>query len=156
MARLIAEGHGTSDVAAMLGYSISRVSILKSDPAFADLVEFYRSEMQSTSIDALREFHARAVTARNLALEVVIDKLEDEPEKVSIDEAMDVATKLADRTGSGPTTKTQSVNVVMSYADALAARRRRTSELGALPAQPEGEVGTAVALPPPRMIEAAE
>lgn len=149
IARLIAEGMSNTDIGACTGYSQSRISILKGDPAFEELVSFYREAKVETSIEALQEFDRKAIAVRNAAVEVILDRLEDEPDSVSLDEALDITKVFADRTGHGPQTKSTAVTVTMNYAEALAARRRRDDGLGARPALPSGEPTSAVQLAPP-------
>ena len=55
LARLLATGTKEGHVAAVSGYSLSRLSILKNDPAFQELVQFYREEVHDVHLDAEKQ-----------------------------------------------------------------------------------------------------
>jgi len=74
IARLVAEGRRTTDIAAEVGLSISRVSILKGDPAFRQLVEMYRA-----NYGQLKE----AAFVRSLAAEEKLERYHEDPENLS-------------------------------------------------------------------------
>lgn len=68
LARGLADGLSPSEAAAVTGYSLSRTSILQNDPAFQELVEFYRSQV--------RERFLNAVQKRAELHESVVDELQ--------------------------------------------------------------------------------
>lgn len=124
VARLLATGAREADIAAVTGYSASRISVLKADPQFQDLVIFYsetatevvadfRSRMAMVGIDALQELHNR-----------ILD--DEDGTKVSAGLLKDVVVSLADRTGHapqrGPTAVTQ-INVTLTERMAKARER---------------------------------
>lgn len=116
LARLLAAGTAPGEAAIMCGYTASRVSILQSDPSFRELVSHYsdlRTERYFDGIQAMAELHIDAV-------EEIRDRLENEPEEFSIGHLLEVAKFSADRTGKGPSTKTE-VDVKIGLADRLQA-----------------------------------
>lgn len=123
LARRLAEGIPPKDAAFMCGYVSSRVSILQADPAFQELVQFYRGEVEAKFMEA-QELMAGATV---LALHKLHDKLEDDDEKFKITELLDIIKTGADRTGNGPTS-TQQVNVNVNLANRLEEARKRVAQ----------------------------
>jgi hypothetical protein len=154
VARLVAQGLSGAEIGMMTGYSQSRISILKGDPAFNELCEFYRGQVAQLEHDALAEAIAKSSLARNLALDKMVDLLEED--KVDLEGALDIYKVTADRTGMGPATKSTNLNVNVDLADRIAAGRRRVSQLGAAGPQPEAAPTSAVQLEPPRKTEGEE
>lgn len=68
LARALAEGLTCTEAAAVTGYAISRVSILQNDPAFAELVANYTSQVREKFLDAQQK--------RAELHETVIDELQ--------------------------------------------------------------------------------
>lgn len=127
LARCLASGLSVSDACAITGYTPSRVSILKGDPSFEELISFYTS----AKAGLVHDFADKAAIARNMATDLIIERMEDTPEAVGIDTALDVAKTFADRTGHGPQSRSQHLHVHMNLADRLKTARQR---VGALPA----------------------
>lgn len=123
LARLLAEGEKPGAAALRCGYTPSRVSILQADPTFQELVEFYRQEVHEVYIDG----HEMMASVRNMALQIIADRMEEEPEKVKLAEALEVVKTTADRSGMGPSTK-QEVNVNVNLASRLEEARKRVRE----------------------------
>lgn len=124
LARILAQGTAPGEAAIICGYSASRVSILLSDPAFAELVEFYRDGVRERYLDAhtaMSELHIDAV-------EELRERLEDTPEDFTIGHLLDVAKFSADRTGFGPSSKTE-VNVKVGIADRLREAQKRVAAM---------------------------
>lgn len=121
LARLLARGHPPSQAAAIAGYCLSRVSVLQDDPAFRELLEFYRSEVDV----AFRGVDAKLAGVASDALDLLQERLEEEPDKVSTNQLMEVVKLGADRTGFGPQSSSMNMNVNVNMADKLEAARRR-------------------------------
>lgn len=108
VARLIAAGQPTQEVSRITGYSISRLSWLQNqDPAFRELVEFYRQDSRDT---------AQAVEARLLgvaldAVQTFHERMLDEPETLSPATVLEAAKVLLDRAGYAPVTKSVNKNL---------------------------------------------
>lgn len=134
IARLISTGLTDSEVCAITGYSASRISILKGDPAFAELIALYRSEVAVLEYDAMASSIAKASLLRELSLDRMIEAIEDDT--ATIDDAKDFFKLTADRTGMGPATKSTNLNVNVDMADRVAAGRKRVAQLGAATGQP--------------------
>ncbi len=125
LARTIANGMPLGEAAILHGYSISRVSILQSDPAFGELLTFYREDAQrpfrdmhnrlaGLSMDAAEELHAR-----------LEEDMQSEDKKISVGQLMEITKLGSDRTGFGPSST--NVNVNVELAGRLEAARKRVA-----------------------------
>lgn len=112
LARLIALGKSNEEVAAITGYSPGRISVLRTkDPAFKELVEFYRSRVDEQFLD----FTYRTAEMRNDALAVLHERIVEDPDRVENKELIEALKFSADRTGHGPKTKSEvAVNFSLS------------------------------------------
>lgn len=155
IARLLAQGLGTTEVAEHTGYSISRVSILQADPAFIELVAFYRKHVAEVAEEVLTDATVKMTTVRNEIIEELHDRLSEAPETIPTDTLLDALKVTADRTGMGPMSKSLNAHVHVDLADRIAAGRRRVAQLGASPAPAEEQKPVAVQVAPPRDGEAA-
>lgn len=92
-AQQVAEGKSGAEISAMTGYTANRISQLKSDPAFMELVEFYKEQ----NIELYAAAHAKLAMLGVAAVEELQDRLEDNPESFSIRETIEVAEMALDR-----------------------------------------------------------
>ena len=123
LARILAAGTMPEGEAATLcGYSISRVSILKNDPAFKELLDFYKEDAQRP----FRDLHIRLSGLAMDAVEELSVRLEEKPEEVTTGQLMEMTKLGADRTGFGPSST--SVNVNVDLANRLEAARKRVAK----------------------------
>lgn len=93
LARLIAEGRKEIEVSALTGYSQSRISILKNDPAFAELIEHYKQEAAVAYVNV----HERLAALGIASLDELQARLEEDPDKFSNKELRELAAMLFDR-----------------------------------------------------------
>lgn len=123
LARNLAGGMKPGEAGIVCGYDASRVSILQADPAFKELVEFYRADVDRV----YRGMHEQLAAASSLALDIMQDRLEDEElaKEVSMGQLIEVAKMGADRTGHGPASTSTNVNVNVDLANRLQAARER-------------------------------
>jgi len=110
IALLMVTGQFDADVAAATGYSLTRLSILKNDPAFKELLEFYRDSRKKAETQVMENLS----TLRNDAISELSERLEVEPESFSNRELMELLTTTADRTGHGPTSKSMNMHMGVS------------------------------------------
>lgn len=126
LARCLASGMAERDAAMACGYVLSRVSILKNDPAFKELLEFYRDETNAQ----YRDLHARLAGISMDATQLLQEQLEADLDKEIEDRTLTPAQLMAltqmgaDRTGHGPQSS-QNVNVNVNLANRLEAARKR-------------------------------
>lgn len=126
VARMLALGTKEFEVAAVTGYSASRISVLKADPQFQELVEFYRREDKDLVVD----FRKRMISLGIDALQEIADRLNDTPEEFTPTALRELVRDMADRTGHGPaqTVKNEtSINVTL--VDRMAKSRERIKAL---------------------------
>lgn len=107
IARLLARGLKQVEVSAITGYSANRISILKSNPAFAELVAHYREVEDSHHADLAGQVFALGADV----LAELRDRLNDAPETFGNTTLIDFLTRLLDRSGIGPTSKVQAMHV---------------------------------------------
>jgi hypothetical protein len=121
LARMLVTGNMTDgEVAIAVGYDPSRVSVLKSDPAFRELMEFYRHHVDASYF----KMHDQLAGLASDALVELRERLEEKPEDVSLGQLIDMVKLGADRTGHGPTTK-QEVNVRIGIGERMRQARER-------------------------------
>lgn len=107
-ARLVAAGLRTEEVSRITGYSIARLSWLQNqDPAFKELVEFYRQD----SRDAQMAVEARLLGVALDAVQVFHERMLDEPETLAPATVLEAAKVLLDRAGYAPVTKSVNKNL---------------------------------------------
>ena len=92
-ARLIAAGKTPGQVSSMLGTSRTVMDQLTVDPAFQELVEYYKD--QGTVV--WLENEAKAAVVGRLAMDILQEKLETEGTRLSVRELKEVATDFGDR-----------------------------------------------------------
>jgi len=126
LARALASGMSQNDAAIVSGYSVSRVSILRSDPAFQELEAFYRRD----TVEAYRDMHGMLAALGEDAVAELHERLEAEPDKFSNSMLLEITTKMADRTGYGPaSSSTTNVNLNVGVADRMEAARQRRKKI---------------------------
>lgn len=132
LARCLASGMSDSEAAITCGYVASRVSILKADPAFIELLAFYRQSVDGKYLDMHGVLAGLSLdAAMELRERLELDISADE-KKISVGQLMELTKLGADRTGFGPQSSQLNVNVDMAgrlqAARERLAQRRLTSE----------------------------
>jgi hypothetical protein len=137
LARCLASGMKESDAAMACGYVLSRVSVLKSDPAFQELLAFYREDTNHQ----YRDMHSRLAGIASDAVDEIAERLEAdsflEEKSISLGQLLEIAKMGADRSGHGPQSSS-TINVNVGIAAKLEQARRRVSERAASTAVIEG------------------
>lgn len=105
-ARLLAEGRSVVETAEITGYTPQRISDLKNDPTFQNLVAHYRDQVQAKWLNV----HERLQSLGIAVTEELQERLEEAPEKFTNEELRRWAETLLDRSGNGPSA-TRNVNV---------------------------------------------
>lgn len=126
LARCLSTGMGEGEASLVTGYSPGRISVLKADPQFQELLAFYRSQ----AVDIVADFRRRMADLGMDALAELRDRMEDDPDSFSPGLLKEIVRDMADRTGHapqrGPTSVTQ-VNIGLS--DRMAKARERVAAL---------------------------
>lgn len=128
-ARAIAAGMKTGEVALVTGYTPARVSGLLRDPAFADLVAFYRQNLDVAFAGLYEKFSAFS----HELFEELRTRFENDPDSFSSPFLADLIKLTADRSGNGP--RSTQVNINVSLAGRLEAARRRAGVGGSAQAE---------------------
>ena len=137
LARLLATGLDETKAALLCNYSPARVSILKSDPAFQELLAGYAGEVDDKWLDTVEVMAGLSEDA----LHELQARLEETPELFNNVQLMDLAKLTLDRTGNGPTS-TQNLNVKAVHMTAADLERLKNdnqhngSGLGPSPVRP--------------------
>jgi len=123
LARAVAGGMALNDAAALFGLAEPTVYALSIDPAFRTLVNFYTR----ADDEIFRSTQERLADVTNSALDLIEEKLEDpeERKKVTLPQALAVATMGADRTGHGPQSSSVAVNINANLADRMKEAREK-------------------------------
>lgn len=123
IAQMLAAGVKKIAIAAELGVTPSAIIILRDDPTFCELVEYYRQNIEARFLDANEQM---AGLNKDVILELRA-RLEEDAEKFSVGQLTTLMTVTADRTGNGPSSRSE-VNITVGLADRLAEARRRIAE----------------------------
>lgn len=121
LARCLASGMSATEAGLVTGYTGSRISVLRGDPAFEELISHYTSVKSETVADLQERMAQLALDATA----VMADRLEETPEVFDNDQLHDLVKLTADRTGHGP--KSTTVNVNVNLGDRLRAARERAA-----------------------------
>lgn len=98
LAQLLAQGMPNAEAALVTGYSISRISILKADPTFQELLTHYSTQAEIIQIDVIKRMTALGVNS----LETLQERLDDAPESFSNGALMDLAELMLVKGRAGP------------------------------------------------------
>lgn len=131
IARLVAKGHSGAEIAAITGYGQSRISILKADPAFAELVEFYRRHIRDIQDEIEADEYATITAIEKATGQIVLDRVLDEPDSVSLDLAAELHLKYAALTGKVAVSRSVTANLKLDLAEELTVGRARVSRFAA-------------------------
>lgn len=121
LARCLATGMSATEAGLVTGYTGSRISVLRGDPSFEELIAFYQRE----NAPAVLGLSEKLIAIANDSADVLLDRLELEPESFARDELVDNIKLGADRSGHGPQSKTTNVNLHVNLGDRMKAARER-------------------------------
>jgi len=107
LARLIAVGTPAVDIAAITGFSVSRISVLKSDPTFAQLLAYYIAMEAEAYAGARADVHQRLQDLTIDTMETLHQKVLEKGDTMSVKELAQIVELGTDRIGYG---KTSTVN----------------------------------------------
>lgn len=125
LARCLASGMEDGDAAITCGYVASRVSILKADPAFQELLAFYRAGVNEKYLDMHGVLSGLSLDAAMELRERLEIDIESDEKKITVTQLMELTKLGADRTGFGP--QTSQLNVNVDLAGRLQAARERVA-----------------------------
>jgi hypothetical protein len=128
LARYLALGLRDYEVSAVTGYSLSRISILKSDPAFENLISIYRQSPigdHGEVRDLMEERKIKSERVQVHFLDQVLDKADNNGpvEVAEVRIAMDMNSDANDRIGHSK--RSAQLNVNLDLASRISAGRSR-------------------------------
>lgn len=121
LAREIANGTPRVTACLMVGYSQPAGALLAADPAFKELVAFYTDAVERKYAD----MHENLAALGEDAVNIMRERLENAPEKMSDNMILETIKLATDRTGFGPSSQSVNVNIYASSADRLKAAREK-------------------------------
>jgi hypothetical protein len=124
------------EISLALGYSPSRISVLKADPTFRELLSFYEKQQADLKLD----ISTRLTGISMEALETLQQRLDDDPEDFSNRELMDLAELSLDRTGHGKSSTVQVLHGLDEETAEFLKSQHQTHRLGAVHNLSEGQV----------------
>jgi hypothetical protein len=132
LAKAVASGKSLIECSNLTGLSGPRISDLKNDPAFQELVSYYAEELNEVYIDV----HQRMAALGTSVLEELAERFESDPEKFTKRELMDLFTTMADRsiaTAKGGPTPQQAIQAAGPGGAGLALQINFVSPQGEAP-----------------------
>lgn len=130
IARAVASGLSNGDVAMTCGISYNRVSILKADPAFMELVAHYRAILTAEwaeAADPVTDYLRQNALKAQAMLSDKLDHATEQGEFLPTRDLLGIAELGLDRTGYGKVNK--NVNINVDFAAKLEAAKKRSDEL---------------------------
>jgi len=121
LARYIALGYSRENAAILAGYATITVnSVFMNDPSFLELVTFYREQETGT----VRDLQEKMLGIGLEAAELLQQRMEEQPDKLTVGQLLEIHKTMADRTGNGPRQVTET-NVNISIGERLNAAKHR-------------------------------
>lgn len=99
LARLLALGMDESRAAYICNYDVSRVSILKSDPLFIEVLNYYSIQVEESFVDTVEVMKGLSLDA----LGELTSRLQSNPNSFTVPHLIELVKAMADRSGNGPT-----------------------------------------------------
>lgn len=121
LARLFASGLTVAQVHERCGYSMTRISTLRNDPAFDELVTEYRKEVNANWVAGADEYYGLAVSnmlEAELQIEEHLAKAREEGDPLPVKYLLSISRDAADRFGYGKKSQ-KDVNLNIDFADRL-------------------------------------
>lgn len=107
IARYMAQGLKDVEIAAVMGYSQSRLSVLKNDPTFMAQVQFYMDRQDEAMVDV----QTRLLSYGLDAAQELHERILDGDETISSKALLDTAVAFLDRAGFAPVQRTVNANL---------------------------------------------
>lgn len=145
IARMVAAGVPDERICKVTGITPTTLDLLRDQtPAFIELIEWYRPKSESQRL-VIEEFTDLMESNMIASAFLIRDRLLEEPDKVSISEALRIQADGADRLGYSK--HSVNLNVNLTLAERLDSMRRRTQ---APAGAGDGGVALSEVSPPPR------
>jgi hypothetical protein len=96
LAQLLASGINDLDASMITGRSVTSIRTLRVDPAFKELLVYYAEQQEQIKFDA----YTRLVTLGGTAMDVLQERLEDQPDKFTNNELRQIVESTMDRSAA--------------------------------------------------------
>lgn len=131
LARMLAAGMTTAEIARRGLYSTTRIGMLRRDPTFQELIEHYRAKIDESFLRNIDEFFDIATSNMLRAERMIADRLEDieedpDAKPIPLRDLMAISRDAADRFGYGK--KQTNVNVNLDFASKLERAVKRSAQ----------------------------
>lgn len=132
IAQLLSKGTlSETEISSITGYSISRISILKGDPSFQEILSYYKGMEAEGYKTATADMQKRLSSLGFDSIETLHQRLIETPESFDNKTLLAVVEAASDRTGHGKTSTVNSnVNVGLAPETLAAIREGRPSDAG--------------------------
>ena len=110
IARMLAAGFKNVEISQVTGITPQRVTQLKNDPAFIELLEFYRDNESEVFADLI----SRIKNLSTDALDKLHERIVEDPNQVTTRELIEVVKAGYDRSGHGPQSKVEHTGQVLN------------------------------------------
>lgn len=107
IARLMAAGAANVEIAAVVGMHQARISILRNDPAFCELLAYYE-EHEEARWEDVRE---KAAELGSTAVEILQERLLEEPDKVKTNDLLSIMNQGLEFGGKKPAARSENLHV---------------------------------------------
>lgn len=132
LAQLVAEGMKAAEISLITGYSQSRISILKSDPAFQELVSHYENQKDAVFLDVQERLADLGLTAT----EELRERLEESPESFTVKELLEVQASALDRSVAPKKSSMKTeTNVTLSWAQLVEETWKKDKTIDVTPSE---------------------
>lgn len=123
IAQMLAKGLKDIEVSRVTGYSPSRISVLKKDPAMVELISFYVEQVQ----EAFRDTVGKMKLITDDALDILGERLDNDPDSFTNNTLLEIVKTTGDRAGFAPVQKSVSISATVDPAR-LAAIKAKVRE----------------------------
>lgn len=118
LAQVLAGGANQTEAGRITGYAGSTISTLQTDPAFQELLSYYKDQKEAKFLDV----QERLAMVGTVALEVVHERLVEDPDRISDKDLLHIVEATMDRSvapskgakGAGPTA-TPALSLTVSF-----------------------------------------
>lgn len=145
LARMIALGLRGDELLEASGYGSGRISVLRADPAFQDLIAHYRNMVNEGFLEGADEYYRTVSANRTIAARRINDKLTEDDEDIPLRTLLAIHSDAADRTGYPKRSVAVNVNVDFAAKLEKAVQRSKTvRQIEEKPLSPEVGVPTKI------------
>lgn len=124
LAQFLASGTPNVVAARLCNMDPGRVNRLMADPAFAELLAYYKDAVEE-------EWRGFVEIAADLSIDLLSElqyKLDTNPDQFSPAQLLDAIRTVADRSGNAPVQRTQNTNINVNLGDRMKAARERANQ----------------------------